>query len=323
MAMLLPGKPMRWKSFFKIIRPVNLVIMAVMLLLVRYAIFQPIFAQNNLTGLMPGWQFLLLVTATLCIGAGGYVINDVLDIEIDRINKPGKQVIGTKISEATGNRYHTYLTGTGVAAGIAFSYMAGNVYLSVLFVIIPTALYYYSYKYKYLPAAGNIVVALLAALVVMIYWLFEFYHLKSKPELFIDASRSFLQLNRFVLAFAFFAFMTTLIREMIKDAQDIEGDRRFGCRTIPVLAGIPATRYILVALEILTIAAVAWFQIHLFTCCRNMALFLIITQALMLYSIIRTLTASTRNDFSRLSFLYKIIMLAGMLSLIFMQMHNS
>lgn len=323
MVMLLPGKPMQWKSFFKLIRPFNLLIMAVMLLLVRYAIFQPVFMQNNLSGLMPGWQFLLLVIATLCIGAGGYVINDVLDIEIDRINKPGKQVIGSGISEATGNRYHTYLTGAGVAAGIAFSYMAGNIYLSVIFVIIPTALYYYSYKYKYLPAAGNVVVALLAALVVMIYWLFEFYHLKAKPELFIDASRSFLQLNRFVLAFAFFAFMTTLIREMIKDAQDIEGDRRFGCRTIPILAGIPATRYILVTLEILTIATVAWFQVRLFSSFRNMALALMLTQVLMLYSIIRTLSASTRNDFNRLSFLYKIIMLAGMLSLVFIWMQNS
>jgi 4-hydroxybenzoate polyprenyltransferase len=96
---------MPWKSYLKIIRPVNLLIMAAMMLLVRYAIFMPIFRQNGLEGLMPWWQFLLLVLAALLVGAGGYVINDVLDIEIDRVNKPEKQVIGRKISEQAGTSF--------------------------------------------------------------------------------------------------------------------------------------------------------------------------------------------------------------------------
>ena len=77
--MLCPGN-----LIFKLIRPLNLLIMAGMLLLVRYCIFLPVFRQNGLEGLMPGWQFLLLVLATVFIAAGGYVINDVLDIELDR-----------------------------------------------------------------------------------------------------------------------------------------------------------------------------------------------------------------------------------------------
>jgi 4-hydroxybenzoate polyprenyltransferase len=123
MVMLLPGKPMPWKSYFKIIRPLNLFIMALMLVLVRYAIFIPVFRQNSLEGLMPGWQFLFLLLATLFIGAGGYVINDVLDIELDRINKPDKQIIGRQISEAAGNKLHFNLTAAGIVFGIAFSYL--------------------------------------------------------------------------------------------------------------------------------------------------------------------------------------------------------
>jgi 4-hydroxybenzoate polyprenyltransferase len=314
---------MPWKSYLKLVRPVNLLIMAAMLLLVRYAIFLPIFRQNGLAGMMPGWQFLLLLLATLFIGAGGYVINDVLDIELDRINKPGKQIIGRRISEVTGNKLHFNLTAVGIVFGIAFSYLAGNIFLGILFVIIPTALFYYSFKYKYLPAVGNLVVAILAALVVMIYWLFEFYHLKSQPEIFIDASLYFAWINRFVLAFALFAFLTTLVREIIKDAQDIEGDARFGCRTLPIILGYRTTRYLLISLEILTFAAVAWFQVVLFRTGYSWMVYILgLTQALLLFSIYKTLAANDKAAFTRLSLLLKLVMVSGMASLIAAWLRN-
>ncbi len=320
---LLYGDHMRWKSYLRLIRPVNLLIMAGMLLLVRYAIFLPVFRQNNIDGLMPGWQFMLLVLATLFIGAGGYVINDVLDIEIDRINKPGKQVIGRNISEVTGNKLHFNLTAVGIAIGIVFSYLSENIFLGIIFVIIPTALFYYSFKYKYLPVIGNLVVALLAAMVVMIYWLFEFYHLKSQPETFIDASLLFAQLNRLVLAFALFAFMTTFTREVIKDAQDVEGDTRFGCRTIPVIFGSRITRFLIFFLEILIFAVLTWFQAVLFrTGYTWMVYSLVITQAILVFSMIKTPGAADKAAFSRLSLIFKLIMITGMLSLIAVWFRN-
>jgi len=298
--------------------------MAGMLLLVRYAIFMPVFKQNGLEGLMPDWQFLLLVLATLFIGAGGYVINDVLDIELDGINKPGKQVIGRQISEAAGNKLHFNLTATGIAFGLAFSYLSGNIFLAILFVIIPTALFYYSFKYKYLPVLGNVVVALLAAMVVMIYWLFEFYNLKSQPDVFIEASLSFSQLNRFVLAFAFFAFMTSLIREIIKDAQDTEGDARFGCRTLPVILGFRATGYLVFILIMITIAAVAWYQYNLYFAGYTWMVYVLgITQALLLFSAFRVVSARDKADWGKLSLILKIIMISGMLSLVTIWLKNT
>lgn len=313
----LAGKAMPWKAYFKIIRPFNLLIMAGMLVLVRYAIFMPVFKQNGLEGLMPGWQFLLLVAATLFIGAGGYVINDVLDIEIDRINKPERQVIGRQISEVTGNKLHFNLTAAGIISGIVFSYLCGNIFLGILFVIIPTALFYYSFKYKYLPAVGNLVVSLLTALLVFIYWLFEFYHLKSQPDLFVEASRSFPLLNRLVMAFAFFAFITTLIREIVKDVNDIEGDKRFGCRTVPIILGLKATKLILVFLEVLTIAGLTWFHMILHhSGYQIFSIILLIIILLLLLSVFLTIKASGKAAFSRLSLYMKLVMVAGMVSLV-------
>ncbi len=301
----------------KIIRPLNLLIMAATLLLVRYAIFEPVFRQNQLDGLMPWWQFLLLVAATLCIGAGGYVINDVLDIELDRVNKPEKQVIGQGMAEVSGKNLHFNLTAAGLVFGVAFSYLSGNVFLGILFVIIATALYYYSLKYKYLPAIGNLVVALLSALVVIIYWIFEFYHLKDQPALFIEASRYFYQLNRLILAFAAFAFLVTLIREIVKDMQDITGDTRFGCLTLPIVLDIGKTRIIVLALEIVTIAGLAWYQSVLFrTGYQVMAWALVITQLLLLYAFVLTIRAADKQAFGRLSTLMKLLMATGLLSLI-------
>jgi 4-hydroxybenzoate polyprenyltransferase len=310
------GNPMMWKYYFRLIRPLNLGIMALMLILVRYAIFVPVFQQNSLIGLMPWWQFLMLVLATILIGAGGYVINDVLDIEIDQINKPEKQIIGKQISESAGNKLHTNLTGAGIVIGIAFSYLSGNIFLAVMFVIIPTALFYYSYKYKYLPAVGNLVVALLAGITVLIYWLFEFYNLKKQPELFIDASLSFSGINRFVLSFAFFAFLTTFIREIVKDAQDVEGDKRFGCRTLPVIFGNSGTKFFVAVFVIITMATVSWFQYKLFTGDHFWISYALgITQIFLLFSLYKSLKAVEKHHWATVSTLLKLVMLTGMVSL--------
>lgn len=313
---LLHGNIMNWKPFLKIIRPVNLLIMTLMLLLVRYAIFIPIFKENNLEGLMPWWQFCMLIASTLFIAAGGYIINDVLDIELDRINKPEKQIIGKKISEEKGNKLHFNLTAVGLAFGLALSYFAHNLFLAVIFVIIATALFYYSFKYKYMPAVGNLVVAFLSAMVVLIYWLFEFYNLKSQPQLFIDASLSFQQLNRFVLAFALFAFMTTFTREIVKDAQDIEGDKRFGCRTLPVIMGYKSTGYLVFFLLIITLAAVIFFQVKLWNSGYIWMVYLLgITEIMLLGAAGFSLKAKKKEDWARLSAFLKVIMLSGMISL--------
>jgi 4-hydroxybenzoate polyprenyltransferase len=311
------GKTMPWKAYFKIIRPLNLLIMAGMLLLVRYAIFLPIFRQNGVEGLMPGWMFLLLILATVFIGAGGYVINDVLDIEMDRINKPDKQLIGKQISEAAGNKLHFNLTSTGVIIGLAFSYLSGNLVSGVIFIIIPTALFYYSYKYKYMPVTGNLVVALLAAMVILICWIFEFYHLKSDPDLFIEASLLFPQILRFVLAFVFFAFMTTFTREIAKDAQDFAGDQRFGCRTIPVILGFRKTGYLILLLNILVITTLAWFQYYLYRSgYQGMVYALVITQILLFYTGLKAVGAKDKASWGEISALMKLVMIAGMLSLL-------
>jgi 4-hydroxybenzoate polyprenyltransferase len=312
----LPGNAMPWKAYIRIIRPANLLIMAIMLLLVKYCIFLPIFRENGLEGLMPGWQFLLLILATVLIAAGGYVINDVLDIELDRINKPGKQVIGRMISEETGNKLHFNLTAAGVVTGLIFAYLSGNVFLGIIFIIIATALFYYSFKYKYLPVLGNFVVALLAAMVVIIYWLFEFYNLKSQPESFIAASTSFAQLNRFVLAFALFAFLTTFIREIVKDAQDVEGDARFGCRTLPVIMGTKKLRYLLILLELIVVALLAWYHITLSHSGYHLMSYLLILPAIILiFAITKTVKAGDKTSFAHLSLVLKIVMVSGMLSL--------
>jgi 4-hydroxybenzoate polyprenyltransferase len=161
------------------------------------------------------------------------------------------------------------------------------------------------------------VVALLAAMVVLIYWLFEFYYLKNQPETFVEASLVFPRINRYVFAFALFAFLTSFLREIIKDMQDINGDSRYGCRTLPVVMGLNKIRYLLVFLIAITMVGLAWFQFVLFGTDQSaMALWLLSTQVLLTVSAIMTLKSREPASFGRLSTLMKIIMLSGLTSLI-------
>jgi 4-hydroxybenzoate polyprenyltransferase len=107
------------------------------------------------------------------------------------------------------------------------------------------------------------------------------------------------------------------MREIVKDAQDIEGDARFGCRTLPIVIGIPNIRLLVMVLQMITIAGIAWFQYTMHgTGYPLMAWILLAPQLLLIGSVFMTMKARTKESFGRLSLIFKIIMLLGMLSLI-------
>jgi 4-hydroxybenzoate polyprenyltransferase len=316
---LSPGN-MGMLRLLRMLRWPNLIMMAAALFLVRYCIFLPIYNTIDLPLQTSFPGFLLLVAATVLIGAGGYVVNDILDTGLDDLNKPGKNIVGREISEKNAWTVYYSLTIAGVACGTLLSYLAGKTELGILFLVIATSLYYYSLKYKYLAVWGNLTVALLTAVSIFIVWLFEFFFLKKSPDSFILVSTNFGYLNRFVFGYSFFGFFTTFIREVIKDSQDREGDARFGCRTIPILLGEKRTRMLVSILLVLLIVLLLMAQVYLLAAFRQLALFLALADILAVYSLIILFRENT--DFSRLSLLMKAIMAAGLLWMIFLWFPN-
>jgi 4-hydroxybenzoate polyprenyltransferase len=230
----------------------------------RYAVIEPVLSKVSVTlyGIagrsdimrlqLPWYDFMLLVMATVFITAGGYVINDYFDIRTDLINR-GKVIVGTKIPRRQAMMWHNAFNMAGVAAGMYVSWKIGYFLIGILFLLVSGLLYFYSASYKRQFLIGNMVVAVLTAMVPMRVVIFEapalyqYYSVNAfkTPDLGI--------IYYWVGGFAFFAFLTTLTREIIKDIEDFEGDVAYGRNTIPVVIGVLASKIVAICLAIITI----------------------------------------------------------------------
>lgn len=296
--------------------------MAAALLLTRYCILLPVYAANDVALQMPAMNFFLLLLATVLIGAGGYVVNDILDAAMDGTNKPGMNAVRTGLSETTAWKAYYILSIAGVVLGTMVSFLAGKVELGILFLVIATSLYYYSLKYKYLPFWGNFTVSVLTSMTVIIVWLFEFFHLKASPAEFVTISTNFGRINHLIFGFAFLAFYFSMIREIIKDTQDRHGDARFGCRTLPIVLGEKKTRWLIFtmlafSLVVLAVIQTVTFERYIFT---SLALGLVSIAAI--YAMFRLAATKREPDYGHLSRISKAMLLGGLLSMIFFWFPN-
>lgn len=236
-------------AFFKLVRWPNLIITALMMCLVHRCLMQ----------MESSAAFTLLVISMVLIQAGGYVINDIFDMEIDAINKPEKQIVGKVFTEKQCNLFYIVLTIIGLACALAASVMAlGNKFITIFacMALLACLLYSYSSRYKKKLVIGNIIVSLSVAFAVFVPWLFEMIYI-SKHELLLITMQPLMRISlRFVLIYTAFAFLMTLIREIVKDMQDVKGDGRSHCRTIPIVWGMKAAQIIVIVLSFVTCAMI-------------------------------------------------------------------
>ena len=233
----------------------------------------------------------LLSFSTVCIAAGGYIINDYFDIKIDLINKPQRVVIGRYLKRRVAIGTHQLLNIIGCLIGLYLSR-----WVFVIDVVSVSLLWFYSAKFKRQPLIGNVVISLLTALS------------------FIVLAIYYRQNAQMLLIYALFSFGISLIREVIKDMQDIRGDARFGCRTLPIVWGLRRTKYLLYVLIASFIATLFLIADSL----NNQRLTIIFALLLLplAFFTYRLVLADTRRDFGYLSTLCKLIMLMGVMSMI-------
>jgi 4-hydroxybenzoate polyprenyltransferase len=297
-------------ALFRLIRMPNLLIVAATQILIRYCIISPLLKQGNMSLQLPGGLFAMLVIATVFTTAAGYVINDYFDRKIDRVNKPAAVIVGKSVYPRLAMAYHLFLSITGTLLGIWVSFRAHVLFLSLIFFMVNGLLWFYSTTYKRQFLLGNFIVALLAALVPFLVLLYELPLLAR--EYGSRAAPMVKYLMIWVLGFAVFAFLVNLIREFVKDAEDLEGDRVYGKRTIPVVWGIPATRWISAALLLVAVILLisAWyFYIPDGISLVYFILFLIIP---MLVAMGILLTRNTTGSFHQASLLLKFILITGL-----------
>lgn len=301
----------------QLVRLPNLLIIILTQLLLRYAILEPFLFTGTVAGISPVADFLLLVLLTVLIAAGGYVINDYFDVKIDTVNKPDKMVIDKVITARGAIMLHLILNGIATMIGFYLAWRVKSLSFGLIFPFLGILLWFYSARYKRTILWGNIIVAFLSAFVILIVWLFEFFHLRLDPESFVDVIRDLKGTTYIFLAYGIFAFLVTMFREILKDMEDWEGDEKYGCKTLPLAVGIRRSKIVVVCLMVLNMALLAYAMVVLRRIGLNMAFwyFLAAIQLPVLYLIISVIRAKGKKDYHAASILTKIIMLAGILSM--------
>ncbi|MFO7979091.1 MAG: geranylgeranylglycerol-phosphate geranylgeranyltransferase [Bacteroidales bacterium] len=307
------------KAYLKLFRWPNLVIMALTQILFRYAIILPAFQARGLDATLSHFDFIMLVLATMLISAAAYAINDYFDLRIDRINKPQRIILGREISRRRAILWHSLLNILGVVIGVYISWRIQYWQLALVFLAIPALLWLYSIRYKRKFLVGNLVVAFLSAFVVGIVWVVEYRSMAAVPHVEMIAG----QISLFAGIFAFFAFFSTLIREIIKDVEDVKGDARSGCKTVPVVMGIRGTRRLLLVMILGMMAFVGYSQVLLVQE-GYMLLFvwlLLLVQVPLLGLLIQNVKATSAGEFRRMQYLMKFIMVTGIFSMVILSLY--
>ena len=201
---------------------------------------------------MSDFQFALLVLASLLIAGGGYAINDYFDAKIDRVNKPKLVVLDRIIKRRTAMALHIFMTSIGFVLATYVSYDVGMWKMNTIFLFIVFALWFYSTNLKHILLAGNIIIALLAALVPLIVGLFEIpLQNQAHPEIIKELGFSIFNIPAYwILGYAGIFGVLTLIREITKDIIDVRGDKAYGSNTLPIAIGIKSTKTILISLYV-------------------------------------------------------------------------
>jgi 4-hydroxybenzoate polyprenyltransferase len=224
------------------------------------------------------------------IAAAGYIINDYYDVKIDYINKPERVVVGKSIPRRFAILFHVVLSVAGIGIGIYLSWWIGLIHVFSVFM-----LWLYSNILKRLPFIGNFVVGLLTGLSIIV----------------VDV---LFNVNDFlVVIYAIFAFFMTLVREIIKDMEDLKGDGSFGCKTLPIVLGIRKTKiivYLILLLFLLSVLLINYYYVHL-----QIIYFVILLLIPVIFLKLRLYRADTVRDFRILSNFCKLIMLLGVLSM--------
>ncbi len=298
------------RSLFRLIRFPNLLIIAVTMVLIRYCLLRTLLNQVNMSLQLPEALFALLVIATVFTAAAGYVINDYFDRKIDRVNKPGSVVLGRYIYPRHGLAWHMFFSITGALIGLLVSYLAHVLYLGLIFFMVSGLLWFYSTTYKRQLLLGNVIVSLLTALVPFIVLLYELPLLAHEYGAGVKPVVKMLMV--WVLGFAMFAFLLNMAREIVKDAEDVEGDREFGKQTVPVVWGITATRWMIIVFLLISVGLLVFSWVRFVHDPYTLIYFtvLLILPLLVVAGII--LFKSSVRQFKLASLLLKFIMLAGL-----------
>ncbi|MDA3866841.1 MAG: geranylgeranylglycerol-phosphate geranylgeranyltransferase [Salinivirgaceae bacterium] len=304
------------QTFFRLIRWPNLIIIPLVMAAIRFAVLEPMLLVSGLQPAMPLSHFWMMVAATMFLGSGGYIINDYFDRKIDLINKPGRVIVGQKISRIYTITLHIIFNVIAIVIGFWLAWQVHLWWVAAIYLMISGIFWFYSTTYKRMFLVGNIIVSVLTAMVPLQVLLFEYTYMANEgvwSTIQRPLENNLHIIALWVIAFSFFAFMTNLIREIVKDFEDIRGDMRYGRQSVPIVLGAIKSKWLVQLLTVTTIAAILYVATRVVNDTLSwiyIPIFVLIPLFLHMYWVHY---ATKKKDFHRISQLMKIIMLTGLL----------
>lgn len=302
-------------KILSIFRFQNLAFIAFIQWLMNEAIITPILQMYGFETGLNHQMLLILIGATVLIAAGGYVLNDYFDIKIDTINKPDKVVVGKLITRRTAMIIHQIISGIGIVLGLFLSYTAESFSLAFIFLVIPGLLWFYSASYKRLFLVGNLTIAFLASMCIIVVGIAEISFLQKEYGKLIFETSIPTIIYSWLGAFAVFAFLMTWMREIIKDMEDIIGDKELECRTMAVIWGNIKTKkiiYLLIAVIIIGLLIInqQFEPINDTFSTRYILIGIVLPLLFLSYLIYKS---NNPNEYQQAALFTKVIMLIGVL----------
>jgi 4-hydroxybenzoate polyprenyltransferase len=255
---------MKLYYFVKLSRPLNLIIIALTMILLRYYIVVPFLGRNGIDAVISPLDFFLLILSTLLIAAAGNIINDYFDIRPDRVNKRRKVIVGKYIERREAMIAHIVLSSAGLimAGFVAHKYRIDWILVFQIMAILLLWLYSASFKKSFV--VGNLMVAFLTANIPLMVIGFDIPAILKSQGLsfpFIQADPGpMLKVVYFTLGYAGFAFLLNLIREIIKDIGDMRGDLEISAKTMPIVLGTTTTKRFVTGIILFTIVGLMYLQ---------------------------------------------------------------
>lgn len=279
---------MKFISLFSVVRGYNIPIIVLAQYLSAIFILAP--EKSGLSILLDYQLFIIVFASSLTI-ASGYIINSFYDSKKDLINRPTKSMLDRLISQKT--KLYVYFSLNFIVAVLAVlvSWRA-FIFFSVYIFLI----WYYSHRIKKYPMIGNLTSAFLA--VLPFFAIFLYYK----------------NLYEVILGHAAFLFLLLLIREMIKDLENIKGDLANDYKTIPIIYGEDVSKKIITTLTIATIIPV-YVLIEIFDV-GYMDMYFYFCLIILIFFLLRLWKSNTKEQFVLLHNVLKFLIVAGVFSII-------
>lgn len=309
-------------AFFKLIRWPNLIFIVLTQVLFYFFIIPFVYRSSSTSQAqaLSMLNFWMLVIASVCIAAAGYIINDYFDLSIDRVNKPSRLIIERIIKRRWAIVMHVLMSAIGLLLSMYVGYKISNISIPVFNFISIIVLWSYSATLKKKLLIGNVVISLLTAWVIMVLAaaIYRFRYIDSVTHEFVAT-----QLLKFSFLYAGFAFIISLIREVVKDIEDIRGDKKYGCKTMPIVWGVPAAKvftgvWLVVLISALIVLQFYMLQLGWLISAVYTVLFLIIP---LIWILKKLYDANNHVHYHKISSAIKLVMLFGILSMIFFRLY--